>query len=288
MRDLLDSCWRAAAYCLHPRVVALSVLPVLLMGGAALGLGWLYWDAALDGVNAALESWSLVNALFEWLERFGLAGLKAALAPLIVVLLATPVIVIVALLAVAALMTPAILGLVARRRFPELERKRGGSLVAGALGALLATLVALAALLVSIPLWLVPPLALVLPPLIWGWLAYRVLAYDVLAEHASREERLVLMRRHRWSLLAMGVATGLLGAAPSVVWASGVLFVAFAPLLVPVAIWIYTLVFAFAALWFAHYCLAALQAQRARDATPVSAALPTPLTAGPAALLPPP
>ena len=33
-------------------------------------------------------------------------------------------------------------------------------------------------------------------------------------------------------------------------------------ILVPVAIWIYTLVFAFASLWFAHFCLAALQALR--------------------------
>jgi hypothetical protein len=36
--------------------------------------------------------------------------------------------------------------------------------------------------------------------------------------------------------------------------------------LVPVAIWIYTLVFAFASLWFAHFCLAALQALRNQQA----------------------
>ena len=65
---------------------------------------------------------------------------------------------------------------------------------------------------------------------------------------------------------AMGVLTGYLGAAPGLVWASGVMFVALAPVLVPVAIWIYTLVFAFAALWFAHYALAALQALRAEAA----------------------
>jgi hypothetical protein len=52
-------------------------------------------------------------------------------------------------------------------------------------------------LVISLPLWLVPPLVLVLPPLIWGWLTYRVLAYDVLSEHASREERLEIVRRHR-------------------------------------------------------------------------------------------
>ena len=72
------------------------------------------------------------------------------------------------------------------------------------------------------------------------------------------------MRQHRPSLLAMGVISGYLGAAPSLVWASGVLFVALAPVLVPLAMWIYTLVFAFSSLWFAHYALAALEAHRPR------------------------
>jgi hypothetical protein len=61
----------------------------------------------------------------------------------------------------------------------------------------------------------------------------------------------------------MGVASGYLGAAPSLLWASGAMFIAMAPLLVPVAIWIYTLVFAFASLWFAHYALSCLETLRA-------------------------
>jgi hypothetical protein len=36
------------------------------------------------------------------------------------------------------------------------------------------------------------------------------------------------------------------------------MFIAMAPVLVPLAIWIYMLVFAFASLWFAHFSLAAL------------------------------
>ena len=299
MSGLLDAFWRAAAYCLHPRVIALSLLPLVLMVAAALGLGYFFWEAALDGVNATLEGLSLVQALFAWLEGIGMRGLKAVLAPLIVVVLATPLIVIAALLAVATLMTPAMLSLVAERRFPTLARKRGGSFAASMVGSLGATVLALGALVVSIPLWFVPPLVLVLPPLIWGWLTYRVLSYDVLADHASRDERLTLMREHRGALLGMGVLTGYLGAAPGLVWASGVLFVALAPVLVPIAIWIYTLVFAFAALWFTHYCLAALQAQRARlaamppaprvepvepmliEAEPAPAVLPAPTAALP-------
>jgi hypothetical protein len=123
-------------------------------------------------------------------------------------------------------------------------------------------LLALGALVLTLPMWLVPPLALVLPAFIWGWLTYRVMVFDVLAEFASADERHTLMARHRMSFLGMGVVTGLMGAAPSLVWASGALFAAAFVFLVPVAIWIYTLVFAFSSLWFAHFGLAALQALR--------------------------
>jgi hypothetical protein len=88
-----------------------------------------------------------------------------------------------------------------------------------------------------------------------------------LADHATRPERRVIFRRHRTWLLGMGVMTGYLGAAPSIVWASGVLFAAAFVVLVPIAIWIYTLVFAFSCLWFSHYCLAALERLREETAS---------------------
>jgi hypothetical protein len=196
------------------------------------------------------------------LEGVGLSNLKTVLAPMVVVFLTTPLIVGFSLLLVAAFMTPAMVSLVAKRRFPLLERKHGGSFLGSAFGALWATAAALIALMISIPLWFVPPLVLIVPPLIWGWLTYRVMTFDVLAEHASADERRTLMRRHRTTLLAMGVMTGYLGAAPSLVWAMGAMTVVFAPVLVPVAVWIYTLVFAFSALWYAHFTLSALQALR--------------------------
>ena len=281
MNSLLDSFWRACAYCLHPRVIALSVLPLLLMAGLALVLGYFFWEPALDAVNATIASWEMMSTLIGWLEGVGLAGLKSAIAPLVVVFLSTPVIVVVSLLVVAALMTPAILVLVTARRFPTLERKHGGSFAGSVFATLWATLAAIAALILSIPLWFVPPLVLIVPPLIWGWLTYRVMSYDVLAEHASRDERRELMRRHRGALFGIGVVTGYLGAAPSLLWVSGAMAVVLAPLLVPLAIWVYTLVFAFSALWFAHYALAALQALRAEsmitDAPPVPASPAPPL-----------
>jgi hypothetical protein len=285
MNLLLDSFWRAAAYCLHPRVVFLSLAPLLLMVVFALGLGYFFWEPALDAVTGTIASWHLMAAVVQWLDSVGFTGLKAAIAPLIVVFVSTPVIVVVALLFVATMMTPAIVKLVAQRRFPALERRHGGSFVAGTFGALGVTLVALVALALSIPLWFIPPLVLVIPPLIWGWLTYKVMAYDVLADHASREERRGLVRRHRHWLFIIGIVSGYLGAAPSLVWASGVMVVVLWPVLVPLAIWIYTLVFAFSALWFTHYALAALQSLRAEWAV-VEMASPPPGV--PAIAAPPP
>ena len=278
MNLLFGSFWRAVAYGLRPRVIVLSFLPLLLMVGLALGLGYLYWDGVLASVRLWLESSTLVGSIAGWLQSMGLGNLKAVLAPLIVIFAVTPLIVVFSLLAVAFMMTPALTSLVAEKRFPTLERKRGGSLVASLWWSLVSTLLALVVLLVSVPLWLIPPLILILPPLIWGWLTYRIMAFDALAEHASSEERRELFRRHRMSLLGIGIFCGYLGAAPSLIWASGVLFVAAFVVLVPLAIWLYTLVFALASLWFAHFCLAALQALRAERAAAANA--PTPPDAG--------
>ena len=282
MSLLLDSFWRAVAYCLHPRVIALSFLPLLIMVALSLGLGYFYWESAVDGVRAMLEASQLMKSFWDWLQGVGMGGLKTVVAPLIVIFTVTPVIVVLSLLLVAVFMTPALATLVGERRFAQLERKRGGSMAASIAWSLGSTLLAVVALVVSLPLWLVPPLILILPPLIWGWLTYRVMAFDVLAEHASSEERREVFRRHRGWLLGIGVMTGYLGAAPSLLWVSGALFAAAFVILVPLAIWIYTLVFAFSSLWFAHYCLAALEqlraeASRAPPEPTLPPSTPTPL-----------
>lgn len=265
MNRLLDAFWRAAAYCLHPRVIVLSLAPLLLAGGMTLALGYFFWEPAVAGMRATLEGWALIDALLKWLEGLGGSGLRALIAPLVIVALALPVIVVLSLLLVALFMAPALVALVAKRRFADLEARRGAALWQSVLWSLGCTLLALLALVLSIPLWFVPPLVLIVPPLIWGWLTYRVMAFDVLAEHASVDERRTILREHRWPLLAIGVITGYLGAAPTLLWALGAAALIFAPLLVLVSVWLYTLVFAFAALWFAHYALAALQQLRSTN-----------------------
>ena len=270
MNPVLDAFWRAAAYCLLPRVIVLSLAPLLLAGGATLALSYFFWEPAVAGVRALLDGWALIDTLLKSLEAVGAGGLRTLIGPLVVVALAVPVIMVLSLLLVALLMLPALVTLVTKRRFVQLEARHGAAFWQSALWSLSCTAVALLALGLSVPLWFVPPLVLILPPLIWGWLTCRVMAFDVLAEHASADERRAVLRQHRWPLLAIGVVCGYLGAAPTLLWALGAATLVLAPLLVLVSVWLYTLVFAFAALWFSHYALAALHQLRAATPAPVA------------------
>jgi hypothetical protein len=280
MNAVFDAFWRSVAYCLHPRVIGLSLLPLVLMVGMIAGLGYFFLDTALAAVQGLLESSDLLNSMWAWLESVGVGRLKTVLVPLLVIAGATPLIVIACLLVVATLMTPLMVRLVTRRRFPLLARSGGASYLVSVVWALGSSLMAIAAMVLSLPLWLIPPLVLVLPPLIWGWLAYRVMAFDALADHASSEERHAIFRRHRLWLLGMGVITGYMGAGPSLIWSLGFFAMAMAPVLVMISVWLYTLIFAFSSLWFSHYCLSALQQlrrERAEQAVPPPEPLPDPL-----------
>jgi Flp pilus assembly protein TadB len=119
--------------------------------------------------------------------------------------------------------------------------------------------------MLTLPVWWIPPLVAVLPPLLWGWLTMRLMSYDVLAHHATSQERDTLLHQHRWPLLAMGIVSGMLGAVPTFFWATSALALVLFPIVSFVALWIYSLIFVFAALWFTHYLLEALKEMRRKE-----------------------
>jgi len=90
----------------------------------------------------------------------------------------------------------------------------------------------------------------------------RLMSYDVLANHASSQEREQLLETHRWTLLGMGVVAGMFGAVPTFFWATSALALVLFPFVSFVALWIYSVIFIFAALWFSHYLLNALKQLR--------------------------
>jgi hypothetical protein len=71
-------------------------------------------------------------------------------------------------------------------------------------------------------------------------------------------------------LFGIGVISGLLGSLPTMLWAWSVWLLPLFPVVAAATIWIYAFILVFSALWFAHYCLHALERLR----TETTAALP--------------
>ena len=56
MKHVMDSFWRAVAYCIHPKVILLSLLPLILMAVIVMGLGAMYWELAVSQVRAWIDA----------------------------------------------------------------------------------------------------------------------------------------------------------------------------------------------------------------------------------------
>lgn len=227
-----------ATHVLHPRMLWLMLWPMLvavaLWGLAALFL-WGTFAVRLaqwlqQGLDYAL-SWSQLD--------FATATLVAANVLLFIAFV--PLVYLTALFILGIFGMQQMVDYVAQRSFPALERRRGG----GAAGTVWNSVVAFCGLLLfgllSVPLWLFPPLWPIIPLVILGWVNQRLLRYDAIAEHADAHEMTRLFRERRGALYLMGVLLGLVAYVPVLGF--------FAPVVFGLA--------------FIHYLLGALASYRA-------------------------
>ena len=253
---------RAVASQLHIRMLMLTFLPFFVALLIWCVVMWFGMQALIDFVQQWFNAHNTFQSAGEILAMLGLFAFKAMVAPLVAMWLLLPLMIFTALLCIGLFAMPTINKHVGSRHYPDLEQRRGGSVIGSVWFSMTSFLLFAAVWLLTLPLTLFPVISLVLQPLLWGWLTYRVIVYDALAAHADVEERKSLLRQHRWQLLFIGTVAGLVGAAPGLLWLGGVVSVLFLPLMAGVAIWIYVLVFVFTGLWFQHYCLAALEQHR--------------------------
>ncbi len=263
MHAILIAFGRAVFSQLHYRMLMLTLLPFFL--------STLIWGLAL---------WWGLQPLMDWLQKnyftgtngigfanyipawLGLGVRKTVIVPWLALWVLLPLMITTALLFVGVFALPATARHVFRRHFSALKLRNGGSLLGSIWNAFSAFLLFCVLWLVTLPLWLIPSLALLIPLVLWGWLTYHVFAYEALAGHAEKQELRAILRIHRWPLLAIGIITSAMGAAPTLLWLGGALWLVIFPLLAMGSIWLYVLVFVFTGLWFEYYCLEALAKYR--------------------------
>jgi len=224
---------RAFASLLHPRMLLLMLWPVAIALALWLGLAFAFWSQAAAWLQLQFQQSDVIAwAISVWPLTF----VATHLAWILLVLLFLPVVLVTAVLIIGVFAMPAMVKHVAEQSYSQLDRRQGGSF-AGSLWNGVAALAWFGLLLVlSLPLWLFPPLWPLLTIALFGYLNQRVFRYDAFAEHASGWEMQTLIRRHRGDLFLLGIAIALFGMIPILGF--------FAPV--------------YGGLAFIHYCLARL------------------------------
>lgn len=245
----------------HPKILLLSLLPTVLAVMLWILVIWLGYGSLSEFIQAQLLPYMQSSSASSWLTTALVFLIKHALVPLLAAWLLLPMMVLTALIFIGLLAMPTVVKHVSVD-YPQLERKFGGTLLGSFWVNCRSALQFFVMWLLSLPLCLIPGVTLLLHPLLLGWLTYRVMAYDALADHASAEELQQIKQAHRPSLIAIGTLGGLFTSLPSVIVLNGGVL-AF-PVLAIVAIWVYVLVFIFIGLWFEYYCLDALEKLRSQ------------------------
>ena len=266
MSDLIRSLGLALVGTMHPKMLWLSFRPFLIVSIFWGVVIWLIWSPALELLRTFLTASIFTSWIQSGLEYVGFDEARAWIAPLFLVILLIPIITISLLVFIAFSTVPAVVDSVAKQKAYEgIMRIKGGSFIGSFFYTLWSALICLALVMLTLPVWWIPPLFAILPPLLWGWLTMRLMAYDVLLDHATPDERNQLLEEHRWTLLGMGVVAGMIGAVPTFFWATSVLALVLFPFVSFVALWIYSLIFIFSALWFSHFLLHALKQLRQKE-----------------------
>ncbi len=184
MQEILNALGKGLKSLLNPKMLVLTLGPMLLALLFWGGLFWWYWDVWVSDLTRVAAGYGMEERLVGW----GLSWVAHWLVILFLISMLLPALYVTSLLFAAIFAMPMMLNFVAARDYPALEKKLGGTVVGSIWNALAAVLIFLVLWLLTLPLWLIPFGALIVPTLLSAYLNRRLFLYDALADHASAAE----------------------------------------------------------------------------------------------------
>ena len=221
---------------LQPKMLLLMLWPMLLALLFWGGMFWWFWDVWAGALFKLAQGMGLEARLVEW----GFVWIAHGLITFLLFSLLIPAVYVTSLFFAAVFAMPLMLNFVVARDYPDLEMKRGSTFIGSVWNALFAVVVFLILWLVTLPLWLIPFGALVVPILLSAYINRRLFMFDALMDHASREEFEQIKARANGRLFGLGAILGFVHYIPILNF--------FTPIYIGLA--------------YIHFCLTALQRLR--------------------------
>ncbi len=230
---------RAFRSLFHKKVFLHLLWPSLVAIAIWGAVGYFSWDWLTSGIFNWVENWPWIG------KRIGgseiASGTALLMIKMIIFIAYLPLIYVTSSIILGAFALPLILEFIAKKEYPDIEQRHGGTNAGSIWNTTTATLVFIAALVFSLPFWLIPGVGFIVPMLLVSWFNQRTYGYDALVLHADKEEIRAVQQKLRAPMMVIGICCSLL------------LYVPLLNLLAP----------AFTGLTFVHYLLGNLRKLRA-------------------------
>ena len=231
---------RALRSQLHPRMIFALFMPVIVTLVLGSILIWLAWTPLTDWLSESLTESAVPGMMDPVVGTAGFLAIKAWMIPIIAVIILLPFEGIVGLAVAAVWIMPLVLAHLSRNNYPDVQPRGRHAFVISVWNAVWVSVVFMTGWLITLPLWLIPPLGMILSVFWWTFAFSRMMRIDAIADHASSEERKSLLRDRNIGFWSIGLICALLNLLPPA--------------------WVFLPVFS--GLVFAHFGLEALRQKR--------------------------
>lgn len=198
----------------HPSMLFAVLLPFLIALVGAILMMWFFWTPLTDWLRTELARWGAVQRVDDWLAAVGMFSLKVYLTPVIAAAILLPASGVLGLAIAAVFVMPLVLRHLERGEYAGLARQGRHPLAVSVWNAAWVSLVFVVGWLLTLPLWLVPPMAIVLHVGWWAFAFSRMLRVDAIVDHASPAERRLLLARHNLPFWGIGLICALINLLP--------------------------------------------------------------------------
>ena len=208
---------RAVRSQFHPRMLFAMLLPFFIILGAATLLLIFAMAPLGQFLDRLISESTTITQANEWLISvglFSLVALKAWLIPLSTLLILLPLSGIVGLAVAAICVMPMVLAQLSRRNYPDVTMMGQNSFAVSVWNAIWVSLLFALGWFFTLPFWLVPPLGFIVSIFWWTFAFTRMMRIDAIVEHATADERKILIQRHNTGFWTIGLVCALINLLP--------------------------------------------------------------------------
>ncbi len=217
LTGVADAFGRALRSQLHPRMLLALLLPFLIVLGGAIVLLLLALGPLTDWLDQQVTHSTIVTTADQWLVTIGLfslMSLKAWIVPVAAAAILLPLSGILGLAVAAVCVMPLVVSHLSARNYPDVSLQGQHAFFVSLWNAVWVSVLFALGWLLTLPFWLFPPLGLLVSIFWWTFAFSRMMRIDAIVEHATAQERRLLVERHHVGFWIIGLVCALINLVP--------------------------------------------------------------------------